>query len=207
MKFFAAVINSLRLSTPESILTVPMMQSVQTSIIKHCANQRHLLWALTIASSTLAASPAMASEGVILFGPSQSSTLSYCDNNNQSNAFNTYYLEIKRQPFAVDEIQVEYPANFDGKLSKETEDIKIRLDSTDCRNGKEIPVQSVSLDSNARRFTIQPKAAIQPNTRILVVFSNAINPSPGGFFQFDGYIRRVDRPLRIFVGSWMMTFN
>ncbi|MFN7715912.1 MAG: DUF2808 domain-containing protein [Pseudanabaenaceae cyanobacterium] len=178
---------------------------LKSRFVKGFMSQRHLLWALTLASSTLAASPAMAGEGVILFGPSQSNTLSYCDNNNQSNAFNTYYLEIKKQKFDVDEIQIEYPANFDGKLSQD--DIKIRLNSTDCRNGREIPIQSVKLDPSARRFTIQPKEAIKENTQILVVFSNAINPSPGGFFQFDGYIRRVDRPLRIFVGSWMMTFS
>jgi hypothetical protein len=207
MKFLAAVINSLRLSKTEPISTVPTMQSVQTSLFKGFPHRRHLLWALTIASSTLAASPAMANEGVILFGPSQSNTLSYCDNNNQSNAFNTYYLEIRKQSFAIDEIQIEYPRNFDGKLSKEREDIKIRLDSTDCRSGREIPVESVNVDASTRRFTIQPKEAIKPNTKILVVFSNAINPSPGGFFQFDGYVRRVDRPLRVFVGSWMMTFN
>ncbi len=156
----------------------------------------------------IASSPALASEGVILFGPSQSNTLSYCDNNNQSNGFNTYYLEIKKQSFEVDEIQIESPANFDGKLSQE--DIKIRLNSTDCRTGREIPIQSVTsvpLDGGGRRFTIQPKEAIKANSQILVVFPNAINPSPGGFFQFNGYIRRVDRPLRIFVGSWMMTFS
>ena len=147
---------------------------------------------------------AQSNAGFIIFGSVKDDALDYCLDSGNSGRSDRYYLEIKPQKFKVSEVIVTYPDHFNGSF--DTSDMKLRI-TDQCRGGKDLEIESATLDKETRRVTIIPKEEIPSKTALRVVMSNVRNPNYSGFYQFDGRVMRADIPVPVYIGSWVITLD
>lgn len=160
---------------------------------------------LAVLSMLAGAMPGIAQNaGFIIFGNARDTAMDYCMDSGSSGQFDNYYLEIRTQKFKYAEIIVTYPEHFNADLNGS----KVELfNSKECRGGRPLPLESATIDKEARRITVVPKEAIPANTPVRLVISNVRNPSFGGMYQVDARLLRADVPAPVYVGSWIMTFD
>jgi hypothetical protein len=149
---------------------------------------------------------AQSNAGIILFGNSKDAALDYCLDSGVSNRTDRYYLEIKPQNYKISEIIINYPDHFNGSF--DPSDMKLRVTSQ-CRDGKDIEIQSAAWDKDTRRITVIPKENIPSKTSLRVVLSNVRNSDYSGFYKFDGTVLRNDGvgSVPIYIGSWIITLD
>lgn len=155
---------------------------------------------------------AQSNAGIILFGNSKEAALDYCLDSGISSRNDRYYLEVKPQNYKVSEIIITYDGNINQFNERnggfDASDVKLRVTSQ-CRDGKELEIQSATWDKESRRLTVVPKENIPAKTSLRVVLSNVRNPEYSGFYKFDATVLRNDGvgSVPVYVGSWLITLD
>ena len=109
---------------------------------------------------------------------------------------------------AIDRINITYPDYFDGKFKAKKIELRHAPKSRlfNLKKGKNIPVDSVTIDPDGGVIEIIPTEVIPADTPIEVVASNVRNPKSGGTYFFNCRISSPgDVGLMRYVGAWIIS--
>ncbi|ABW28436.1 DUF2808 domain-containing protein [Acaryochloris marina] len=142
-------------------------------------------------------------------GPSQKQQLGYVlSYGTPRHLSDRWRLKIKRQSVAIDRINITYPDYFDGKFKAKKIELRHAPKSRlfNLKKGKNIPVDSVTIDPDGGVIEIIPTEVIPADTPIEVVASNVRNPKSGGTYFFNCRISSPgDVGLMRYVGAWIVS--
>lgn len=142
-------------------------------------------------------------------GPSQKQQLGYVlSYGTPKHLSDRWRLKIKRQSVAIDRINITYPDYFDGKFKEKKIELRVTPKSRifNLKKGKNIPIDSVTVDTDNRVIEVIPTEVIPADTAIEVVASNVKNPKSGGTYFFNCRISSPgDVGLMRYVGTWIVS--
>ncbi|MGQ9866164.1 MAG: DUF2808 domain-containing protein [Pseudanabaenaceae cyanobacterium] len=147
--------------------------------------------------STAAPSLAQGNAGFIIFGKIRDNALDYNLDSGTANQVDRYFLRLKPQKMAINEILITYPESFQGEFDPKA--MAVELD------GKPLPLASSQWNRANRTLELVLQEPLPADRAATVVLSNVRNPFFGGLFQFDARVRSItDLPILRYVGSWMI---
>lgn len=118
-----------------------------------------------------------------------------------------YRLQLGRQNTAIAKIRISYPDYYDGQFSEN----RIALRRTprnrlfSFNRAEEIPLASVTLDSESRVVEIEPEEVIAAGIPVEVVLSNVRNPRGGGMYNFNAWVASPGDVLVRPAGTWIIS--
>jgi hypothetical protein len=117
------------------------------------------------------------------------------------------YIPAKKLTQGAKKFFVSYPDYFDGKFDTDDKgnlnpnSIKVRV------NGKSLAKKEVYWDKESRFVEIEMAEAVEPNTKVDLVFSNVKNPESGTYYFVCDVQASGDIPLRLYIGTWVVSIN
>lgn len=168
---------------------------------------RRYLSAIAIAGSLITGLPTLTTAqglpGFTLFGGGNpESQLNYRLDYGNAGTWDRYRLRIpsKKVQTAIAQFAIDYPEHYEGKFDKEEIEVLVE--------GKSVPLQEVIWDQDNRIIEIYPQDPIPAANDIEIVFSNVLNPTRRGMFQFNcRTISPGDVPLLRYLGTWLLTIG
>ncbi|WP_069789539.1 DUF2808 domain-containing protein [Cyanobacterium sp. IPPAS B-1200] len=168
---------------------------------------KRLMAALAISTSFLLGIPYMVmaqGQGLVLFSGIERENLlrRNFDFGNRAGNWERYRLTMPgdRLTDGVSRLYVTYPESFTGKF--DTDAIEVRL------NNQALPLQEVIWDKESSFIEIVLEEPFLETRDLEIVMSNVYNPRFGGTFYFHGQTLSAGQvPIRLYVGTWIVTVN
>jgi hypothetical protein len=169
---------------------------------------KNLLTALVLSSSLITSLPslmlAQSNPGLVIFsGVDREKILNYyLDFGGQAGARDRYRLRIQGKKInqGVARFFISYPENYKGKF--DVDKIEVRVD------GESLPLHEVIWDEESRIIEIDLENPLLESKQVELVFSNVINPRPGGTYYFQCQVLTPGQvPLRLHVGTWIVSIG
>lgn len=89
--------------------------------------------------------------------------------------------------------------DFDGKFNTNSVDVRVEGDS--------VPIREVYWDKESRVIEIDLQESIEAGNKVELVFSNLKNPSSGTYYFICDVLTSGQIPLRVYIGTWIVSFN
>ena len=109
------------------------------------------------------------------------------------------YIPAKKLSEGAKKFFVTYPDYFNGRFDLER--IEVRAE------GKSLPLKEVYLDKESRFIEIEMLEEVEANSGVALVFSNVRNPDWGTYYLNCDVQVSGDIPLRLRVGTWVLSIN
>ncbi|MGY6530760.1 MAG: DUF2808 domain-containing protein [Cyanobacterium sp.] len=168
---------------------------------------KRLMTTLAISSTLLLGIPYMVmaqGQGLVLFSGVERENLlrRNFDFGNRAGNWERYRLTVpgNRISDGVSSLYVTYPDSFTGTF--DTNSIEVRL------NNRALPLQEVIWDQESNFIEIVLEEPFMETRDLEIVMSNVRNPRFGGTFYFHGQTMSAGQvPIRLYVGTWIVTVN
>jgi hypothetical protein len=178
---------------------------VLTKLIKYA--RRSSLVALSLALGSVTLLPALTlangNPGLTIFsGVDRKDILDYfLQFGGRPNQIDRYklYIPAKKLSQGASAFFISYPDYFNGQF--DTNRIEVRV------GGKSLPLKEVVWDKDSRIIQITLETAIDPTTKVELVFSNVKNPDLGTYYFTGDVIAAGNVPVRLYVGTWILSID
>ena len=88
---------------------------------------------------------------------------------------------------------------FDGKFNTKSLDVRV--------GGESIPIKEIYWDKENRVLEIDIEKDLEAGNSVELVFSNLKNPSSGTYYFICDILTSGQIPLRVYVGTWIVSFS
>ena len=150
---------------------------------------------------------AQSNPGLTIFsGVDRKDILNYhLDFGGRAGSWDRYRLRIpgKKMTEGAARFFISYPDYYQDQGGKFNVDkIEVRV------KGESLPLREVIWDQESQIIEIDLEEPILESNKVELVFSNVINPRPGGTFYFHCQVLTPGQiPLRLQVGTWIVSIN
>jgi Protein of unknown function (DUF2808) len=160
-------------------------------------------------SSFLGLGSAWAQGGIVL-NQNSDNVLKYATDRGQRGTSDRYYLTLKAQKFAVEQIQIRYDSSFDGRFYPEKEKIEV-YDAAIPYGTKDkslFAVDQAEWDKEARILSIELSKPIPAGITGEIALDRVENPTFGGIYNLQARVLNVGPfPSFQYIGTWSITIE
>lgn len=109
------------------------------------------------------------------------------------------YIPGKKLTQGASKFFITYPENFDGRFDTERVEVRVK--------DRSVPIKQVYWDKESRVLEIDLAESIDSSNKVDLVLSNVKNPNFGTYYLRGDVQASGDIPLRLYVGTWIVTID